>query len=277
MQGGAPRRNNNDLVDEIMEQARSHTNPGAESGALRAFTGRAKKLTDEDDPNEVYGKAKVESDQEEEVAVRIITFWSDGFTLEPQNTLRPFTDPRSISLLSSIRSGLAPLHELGVLPGQAVEMRVVQRDQEEYGEGKQAEVWREVKEEVEKREGKKGVKAFSGAGHRLGDLPNPNTSGGTSNATSSIAGPGQTTLLGFDKAKPTTKIQFRFFNGTKHTIQFNSDQTIGDIYDTVSHLLGGGQVGVLLSGRPPVSLPADLKMTVKEAGLEGSLIIQQQS
>lgn len=277
VQGGAPKRGNNELVDEIMEQARSQVASGSgESGGLKAFSGRSNRLTDLQGAEE---KVQIETEvdeneeaEEHEAAVRTITFWSDGFTLEPVNTLRPFTDPHSIALLSSIRSGLAPLHELGVLPGQPVEMRVVQRDGEVFSKEGQERVWREVREAEERRVGKgkgKGVKPFSGAGHRLGDLPTPSNMSQQGNVQlARFAG-------GFDAGKPATKLQFRLADGSKHTVQFNSDQTVADIYDTVSDILGGGRVGVLLSGRPPVALPSR-DMTLKEAGLEGSLIIQQQ-
>lgn len=276
VQGGAPRRNN-DLVDEIMEQARSQAASGSgESGGVKAFSGRSNRLTDPDSPKDHNSKKEKEvpvEEEEQEVAVRTITFWSDGFTLEPVPTLRPFTDPHSISLLSSIRSGLAPLHELGVLPGQAVEMRVVQRDGEVWSKEGQERIWKEVREAEDRKEGKKAARPFSGASHRLGDLPTKPTCN-----QSAVQGNVQLTRLsgGFNAGKPSTKIQFRLDDGSKHTVQFNPDQTVADIYETVSEILGGRQVGVLLSGRPPVALPSK-ELTLKEAGLEGSLIIQQQS
>jgi UBX domain-containing protein 1 len=238
------------------------------------FHGRGQRLTDEDDPE--HGKPQVVDDDEEEqqTVVRTITFWSEGFTLEPVNSLRPFTDPRSVALLSSIRSGLAPLHELGVQPGQPVEMRVVHRAEEPYSVEKQARIWKEIQEAEDKRIGRTMARAFTGVGHRLGDLPSY-TAPPSSSAALATSASGRGESVGFDAASPSARIQFRLADGTRHTIQFNSTQTVGDLYSTVAKVLGDQPVGVLLSGRPPVPLPTNLQMSLKEAGLEGSLIIQQ--
>lgn len=274
VQGGASRPvGGNPLVDDIMKMARSQRDEET-SSSRPLFSGKPKKLTDEpvSDDEEIY--AEESEEDEEEAVVRTITFWSEGFTIEPINRLRLYTDSASSALLTYIRSGIAPLSELGVRPGQHVEMRVVQRSSEEYTSGKQAEVWKEVEAaEGKKSKGKASIKPFSGSGRRLGDLPSVPTAS-PSQQTSTIQKPNSNESVGFDSSKNSTKIQIRLNDGTRHTILFNPDQTVQAIYETVNAIKPCNEL-VLLTGRPPKPLSADLQITIKDAGLEGSLIIQQ--
>lgn len=260
--GGAP-GGGNPLVDQIMAKARAQQQ---QEGSQSVFAGRAKKLTDEDDQD--HGNDHDDNDDLDPPVIRTMTFWSDGFTLEPSPTLRSFTDAHSLALLASIRSGSAPTAELGLAPGQAVEMRVVQREGERFEEGRQREVWREV----ERARGKerRGLKAFGGPGRRLGDVPDAPQA--PSQSKQNVA---RDESAGFRAGQPSTRIQLRLSNGTRHTIQFNLEQSIEDLYATARQLNGGRAVDQLLTGRPPVPIPSELKMSIREAQLEGSLLIQQ--
>lgn len=275
MQGTGQHRGGNPLVDEIMNLARGQQAQSQTGSSSGVFTGRAKKLTDTDDPTDVYvppGPRDASSDEEEdeEPIIRVITFWSDGFTLGPQNRLRAYTDPRNAALLTSIRAGTAPLSELGVQPGQPVDLRVAQRSEEPYGTDKQEKLWKEI-EQAEGKKAKKPAKPFSGASRRLGDLPDPKPK--AASVATSAAPVVKDESIGFDATKETTKLQIRCIDGSKHTIKFNPDHTIEDIHKTVERL--SGQPGQLLSGRPPAPLPDDLCITIREAKLEGSVIFQQ--
>jgi UBX domain-containing protein 1 len=276
--GGGQASGGNPLVDQIMARAREQKDGQSAADGPSVFTGRAKKLTDQDDPTDSATNARgkyVEEDdeeEEEEVAVRTMTFWSDGFTIEPNLTLRSFTDPQSVALLTAIRGGTAPISELGLAPGQPVEMRVAHRPDEPFSEAAQKRIWKEISEEVERTRGKKIVKPFAGSGRRLGDVPDAPQS---MQSAGKVPAGAKDESIGFKQGQPSTRIQFRLTNGTRHTIQFNLDQNIEEVYATARLLNGGTPVEQLLTGRPPAPIPADLKLRIREARLEGSLLIQK--
>ncbi|KAK7205055.1 hypothetical protein BZA70DRAFT_278977 [Myxozyma melibiosi] len=62
---------------------------------------------------------------------RTLTFWRDGFTIE-NGELMAYDDPVNQEILRAIDGGRAPLHLLNVRPGQAVDMRVERRMNDDY-------------------------------------------------------------------------------------------------------------------------------------------------
>ncbi|TFK68320.1 SEP-domain-containing protein [Pluteus cervinus] len=68
----------------------------------------------------------------EDVAIRHITFWKNGFSIEGGELMR-YDDPNNARILEQINSGRAPAAILGVNPGQPIELRVTKRTEEEYG------------------------------------------------------------------------------------------------------------------------------------------------
>lgn len=190
-----------------------------------------------------------------------MVFWQDGFTLEPSRELRRYEDPRSRTLLEAIQAGRVPLSELGVRPDQPVEMRVAHRADEPYSPEQLARLLAEMG-------GRQPAPVFAGTGRRLGDLADPVAAAAPRAAAAPAA-----SVNTVDAARPTTRIQFRLADGSRHTIAFNTDQTVGDIYHAVDQLTG--RRTALLSGRPPAPLPDDRSQTIQAAGLAGSLVTQQ--
>lgn len=266
----------NPLVDQIMARAREQRDAQSTSDGPVFFAGRAKKLTDQDDPADLPVSKKSyepsEDEEEEEATVRVMTFWSDGFTIEPNLTLRSFTDPRSVALLTAIRGGTAPISELGLAPGQPVEMRVAHRPDEPFSEASQKRIWKDIAEEIERTRGKKKTKPFAGSGRRLGDVPDAPQSKQTAGKAPVGA---KDESIGFKAGQPSTRIQIRLTNGSRHTVQFNLDQTIEEVYASARLLNGGTPVEQLLTGRPPAPIPAELTLSIRDAHLEGSLLIQK--
>lgn len=89
-------------------------------------------------------------EQEQDVAIREVTFWRNGFSIDEQ-PLRNYADPANQRLLKAILSGHAPLDELNVRMGQPVELRMAHRTNEDYSPPP-----------------KKPLKPFEGTGQRLG-------------------------------------------------------------------------------------------------------------
>ncbi|KAJ7305530.1 SEP domain-containing protein, partial [Mycena albidolilacea] len=83
----------------------------------------------------------------DELAIRHITFWRDGFTFDDVALMR-YDDSANIDVLKAIHAGQAPPSLLNVRPGQLVELQVTKRTDEDYVPPK--------------------IKPFSGTDNRLG-------------------------------------------------------------------------------------------------------------
>lgn len=177
------------------------------------------------DPN-----APPPSDPDQEpTAIRHLTFWQDGFSVEDGELMR-YDDPENEQILAQINTGSvpcvslfdclsrahsghrrAPPHILNVQPGQPVELRVAKRLQEKYTPPP-----------------KRPMAAFSGTGNRLG-APSPTVTesstampGAFPTAASSSPATGGShdrsrinTLFEVDQTLPTTSIQIRLADGTR--------------------------------------------------------------
>lgn len=161
----------------------------------------------------------------QETAVRRLTFWRDGFTVEDGELMR-YDDPQNAQILAEINTGRAPPSILNVLPGQPVELRVARRLNEEH-----------VAPPPES-------KPFGGSGSRLGGVV-PDIAGagtGSSAASSSIPGAldddepparvvagGGGTRFEVDSSLPVTSIQIRLADGTRLVSRMNLVHTVEDI------------------------------------------------
>jgi hypothetical protein len=73
-----------------------------------------------------------------------------------------------------------------------------------------------------------------------------------------------------DESKETTKIRFRFHNGERAEVIFNTDMTVGDIHMYVMQAAPIDGSYQLVFGRPPVAVEGD--GTIKAKGLIGELL-----
>lgn len=227
------------------------------------------------DPNEP-------SNPTEETAIRHLTFWRDGFSVE-DGELRRYDDPAQAQILSEINAGRAPPSILDVLPGQPVELRVSRRTEEDYV--------------ATPRRG------FAGSGNRLGGVV-PETSAapapapavpqvgmpgafpvavGSSSAASSTSQPARTrelesagTRFAVDQTKPTTSVQVRLADGTRMMARMNLTHTVGDLrsFINASRPENNARPYTIGTTFPNRTLDDD-NVTIEAAGLRNSVIVQR--
>lgn len=153
---------------------------------------------------------------------RTLHFWQNGFSVE-DGPLYRYDDPASRPILALIRSGRAPLDIMRVAADQQVDV-TVQEHEEDYVPPK------------------KKYQPFSGGGHRLGS-PTPgagsSNTGGQASSTStqprpSSSSPQQAAKVDVDEDQPTISLQIRLGDGTRLVSRFNTNHTIGAVYDFVN-------------------------------------------
>lgn len=241
-----------DLVQEILRRAaeegkrhpeelaaassKSSGSKPAASSSL-AFTGRGRTINDAADAEPSSsstssvpgafgrsGAADAGSDDQEgegedgEVAIRNLTFWQDGFSVEDGELMR-YDDPAHAQTLAAINSGHAPLDLLNIRFGQQVHVHVHRRTDEPYKPPP--------------------MKPFTGSGNRLGS-PAPASFASSSRsqpaaAAAASASASETTAstsagdFKVDADKPTTQLQVRLGDGQRMTARFNTHHTIADL------------------------------------------------
>ncbi|KDQ07832.1 hypothetical protein BOTBODRAFT_38519 [Botryobasidium botryosum FD-172 SS1] len=206
-----------------------------------------------------------------ELAIRNITFWKDGFSVEDGPLMR-YDDPNTQKTLDAINSGNAPPPVLNVEMGQPVELRVARRTEEEYVQQP------------------KRLQAFGGQGNRLGS-PVPAVSGAGS--TGSIPGAFPTASAGAGTAKgedresvgmkfevdqslPSTSLQIRLADGTRMVTRINLSHTVGDVRRLINaaNPESNSQAYTLETNFPQRVL-ADESETIEQAKLQNSVVFQK--
>ena len=229
-----------DLVQEILrraaEEGKRHPegptagskDPAKSSTPSFAFTGRGRTINDSAEAESSSsstampgsfgagpgsagaGGDEQQDDDDGEVAIRNLTFWEDGFSIEDGELMR-YDDPAHAQTLAAINSGHAPLSLLNIRFGQQVHVHVHRRTNEKYKPPP--------------------MKAFSGSGNRLGSPAPANFAASSqsqptpasSSAPASYAG-GQG--LEVDADKPTTQLQIRLGDGQRMTARLNTTHTV---------------------------------------------------
>lgn len=230
-------RGGEDLKKKILDKARKIGKElqDEEKPQKSHFTGNAHTLGGDDVPSQVIPGETPR--QPTERLKRILHFWADGFSVDDGDLYR-FDDPANARILQDIRSGRAPLAIMNVLPGQEVDVSVIPHDGENFVKPKPA------------------YKPFAGQGQRLGSptpgISGPNTMPGafTNNVPSSSSAPTQQPVAQVDESKPIVTLRISLGSGTRLTSRFNTDQTIGDVYDFVRRAEAGGRNFVLQTTFP---------------------------
>lgn len=241
-----------DLVQEILKRAAEEGKRHPEelaagrakasgskppSSASFAFTGRGRTINDAAEAessslstpsmpggfgSRLGGAGANEANDEEEdgeVAIRNLTFWKDGFSVEDGELMR-YDDPAHAQTLAAINSGHAPLDLLNIRFGQQVHVHVHRRTDEEYKPPP--------------------MKPFAGSGNRLGSpapasfasssasssRSQPTAAAASSSASAATASTGDFKV---DTDKPTTQLQVRLGDGQRMTARFNTQHTIADL------------------------------------------------
>ncbi|KAG6826516.1 hypothetical protein H0H92_015509 [Tricholoma furcatifolium] len=186
--------------------------------------------------------------EDETPAIRNLTFWSDGFSLEDGPLMR-YDNPEHAQILAQLRAGQAPPDFLDLRVGQPVDIRIAQRTHEAY---------------IPPQGG--AARAFSGSGNRLG-APVPEFSTGGSSGSASMPGgfptsqptaarerDSMTTRFEVDQSLPTTSVQVRLADGTRSRPEnLSRAYTIGTTF--------------------PNRTLDDLDATIEAAGLVNSVVV----
>ncbi|KAI9513224.1 hypothetical protein F5148DRAFT_1273174 [Russula earlei] len=206
----------------------------------------------------------------EETAIRHITFWRDGFSVE-DGELRRYDDPAQAQILSEINAGRAPPTILNVLPRQPVELRVARRTEEDYVPTQR--------------------RGFAGSGSRLGGFtPEPAPApqigmpgafpAAQSSSVASVPPPSSrahdpesiTTRFSVDQTKPTTSVQVRLADGTRMVARVNLTHTVGDLRTRVLKTM---RRAYTLGTTFPNRMLDNDSMTIDAAGLRNSVVVQR--
>ncbi|KAI9456031.1 hypothetical protein BJY52DRAFT_1277661 [Lactarius psammicola] len=212
----------------------------------------------------------------EESAIRHLTFWRDGFSVE-DGELRRYDDPDQAQILSEINAGRAPPSILDVLPGQPVELRVARRTEEDYVAAPR--------------------RGFAGAGSRLGGvvpepaqaqqfgMPGAFPASGGPLATSAPAAAAASrtrdpenvaTRFSVDQSKPTTSVQVRLADGTRIVARMNLDHTVRDLRNFINASRPENNTRPYTIGTTfPNRTLEDDSVTIQAAGLLNSVIVQR--
>ncbi|TFK68923.1 SEP-domain-containing protein [Pluteus cervinus] len=257
------------LVQDLLRRAAQPgpASPTAPSSRSHVFSGGGHTLGSDDVPSEYIPdpNAPPPNSEADEPAIRHITFWRNGFSVEDGELMR-YDDPNHARILAEINSGRAPPAILDVNPGQPVELRVNKKTEEDYV-------------------APTGMKAFAGSGHRLG-APVSEATGhqampGTFPPASGDAGPSQeregiSTKFEVDQTRPTTSVQIRLADGTRMVARMNLTHTVQDLRNFINasrpeNLTRPYTIGTTFPNRTL----DDNAATIEGAGLVNSVIVQR--
>ncbi|KAJ2584605.1 protein phosphatase regulator [Coemansia sp. RSA 1836] len=257
------------LVDRILRRAVESSSAAGPSNSQgdsrpslpRTFAGRGRTLGNPSDNNGAANDMAASSESElsdagenDEVAVRQLTFWRNGFSVG-DGPLFNTEDPVNRQNLEAILQGRAPLDILNVRPGQQVEMKIINRRDEDYVPPAQP-----------------PAQPFSGHGNRLGGIQSAVTS---STAPSSHSQTSAGRPISLDQSQPTVQVQIRLADGTRLVARVNASHTVGDLRAFVlSERPEAGQRPFAFKTIMPSKILGDDQATVGQAGIANAAIVQ---
>lgn len=273
--GGQP---GGEAVQDILRRAAEAGPPPVAIGEGRrnVFHGGGHTLGSDDVESTYIPDPNAPSPEEQETAIRHVTFWRNGFSIEDGELLR-YDDAQNQQLLDALNSGHAPLSVLNVLPDQPVELRIAKRLHEDYVAPPKA------------------SKPFGGGGNRLGShspaftsssgagpsstMPGSYPAGSSAPAAGGAMGTDRESLTNrfeVDQTLPTTTVQIRLADGTRIPCRMNLHHTIGDIRNFINasrpeNLAREYTIGTTFPNRTL----EDNSQTIKDAGLANSVVVQR--
>jgi len=189
------------------------------------------------------------------LVTRVLTLYQDGFTVD-DGPLRRYDDPKNKPFLDDVNRGLAPRELEASARGQVLDIKVVDKKDEEY------------------KEPPRVLKPFTGTGHTLsGDVPRSggvSTNRVSSNNNNSRSG-GKVFVV--DLNAPTTTVRIILHDGNKIVQKFNLSHTVGDIR-TFLDSRGYSGMRYRLQTTVPVTILGDDNQTIEQAGLKQAVIVQ---
>ncbi|KAG5645308.1 hypothetical protein DXG03_006497 [Asterophora parasitica] len=257
------------MVRDLLRRAEETGPPPEDEDTSGPFGGGGHKLGGED-VESAYIPDPNARPEDEVPAIRHLTVWQDGITVEDGPLLR-YDDPNNAELLAHLNAGRAPPSALNIALGQRVDIRVTKRTHEPYTPPQ-------------------GTRAFAGSGNRLG-APVPNF-GAESSASESSAMPGGypdaapgtsavdresvTARFEVDQTKPTTSVQIRLADGTRIVCRMNLTHTVRDLLNFINaarpeNLTRPYTIGTTFPNRTLY----DPSATIEGAGLVNSVVVQR--
>lgn len=220
--GDGPSANSADSSDESDNPATDRVTRSGRRGAQppSRFTGSGQTLGSEDVESVLIPDPAAQPAAEPGTIRRHMTFWREGFSVGDGPLMR-YDDPANREVLAAIHQGRAPYSIMDVEPGQAADVEVHQRMNEDYPH-------------PPKRTG-----GFAGSGTRLGsEVPAFSTPAAAAPAPAPARGSrpaatagtsAQSGAVTVDEALPTVTLQIRRADGTRLTSRFNTTHTIADV------------------------------------------------
>ncbi|GAA5973970.1 hypothetical protein JCM11641_001249 [Rhodosporidiobolus odoratus] len=291
--GGGPGGGIGDMLRGILQQARegsqralgresAEREGGAGAAGASWFGGNANTLGSDEtpsafipDPSRPQGGNGDEDEEDEEeegeelpLAIRHLTFWQDGFSIEDGDLMRY---EENQEMLAAIQSGRAPLSLLRVATNQRVELRIAERRSEKWT-----------------RQPGPPKGKWEGGGNRLGSeaptftsttpvaAPAASSSEEGGARTESGASVGGQTVFEVDRNEPTTQIQIRLRSGDRMIATFNLTHTVADIRQYINNSSPAHHsTPYILQTTFPTRDLDDEKKTIDELGLKGSVVVQR--
>ncbi|KAL7421465.1 protein phosphatase regulator [Cryptotrichosporon argae] len=268
--GGQPRG----VVDDILRQAAEHGPIQPRETALPSFFGGAGHTLGSDETPGTTIADPNDDEEELEEAIRHVTFWRDGFSIEGGELFR-YDAPGTSEMLAAIQAGRAPLALFNVAYNQPLQLVVAERRSEDY-----------------KPPLKGPAKPFSGGGNRLGS-PAPAVTGNSGRnspsmpgslsssavqaapaAASSSAPASSPSAFAVNESKPATSIQVRLGDGTRLVARVNLTHTVADLRGFVAAARPDNRPFILQTTFPSRELSDDAE-TVEAAKLQNAVVVQR--
>ncbi|CAN6643916.1 UBX domain-containing protein 1 [Trichomonascus vanleenenianus] len=254
------------LIDEILRKASmgrggsSATSEDEDEAEQRRnvprFRGAGYTLGSDETPSTRIEDEHAQEEDEPTVVSRQLIFWKEGFSVE-DGPLYRYDDPNNMQLLNAVNSGSAPLSLLNVRPGQRVDVRILRRMEDNYEPPKRAQG------------------GFSGQGNRLGStIPNEPVQR-AEQPSSRPQAPAQSSERPQMLGEGDITVMFQLLDGRRVKHKFRGDQTVGDIYNTVTDLSGLAAGTFLLQTTFPIKELSEMDQTVDDAKVKGSVLTQK--
>lgn len=186
----------------------------------------------------------------------IIKLWRDGFTVN-DGELRSYTDSANRQFLESMKKGELPSELQTIFGKDEIDVKFEDKKDEDHT----------LKKPM--------FCPFSGHGYRLGSAtPRIISAGGINHdETDEIC---SLPPVNVSDSEPATYVQIWLADGKRVVQKFNTSHRISHIRDFIEKVQGSqGCVPFTLTTSPPLQVPLDETLTLEEARLQNSVLVQR--
>ncbi|KAF5111780.1 hypothetical protein DV454_004585 [Geotrichum candidum] len=247
-----------DIIKRSQRQQQDDNSEGESDGEETShFVGTGHRLGNHEVPSQAINAGPSSSRDRPPRVTRTLTFWRNGFSVEDSPLYR-YDDPSNIPHLKAIEQGKAPISILNVEYGQGVDVHVIRKLDEDYAAPKRK------------------VGGFHGHGQRLGS-PVP---GEKSKSPTPVPEPAVSSSAASESSTPAepenadAPVQIQLGDGSRHRRRFVGAGPVQQLYDFVDSV-SPSQRAYTLQTTFPMKKLEDRDISLKEAGLVGSVVIQR--